>query len=96
MLNPHAVSIGAVTGDAVRRHPEGTRLWVLDRVSLVEQRLRSGTRPPTVRERTVRLELRRVGSGHRMTFGAGEDMLSQWMGEHAFVCWTAVASPGHS
>ena len=28
-----------------------------------------------------------------MTFGAGEDILSQWMGEHAFVCWTAVASP---
>ncbi|MCX5557354.1 GIY-YIG nuclease family protein [Streptomyces sp. NBC_00038] len=34
------------------------------------------------------LELRRVGSGKRMTFGkAGEAALSQWMADNAQVCW---------
>ncbi len=40
------------------------------------------------------LELRRVGSGTRMTFGPeGEDELSAWMGEHARVCWLPVTEP---
>ncbi|SDW40305.1 hypothetical protein SAMN05421504_101492 [Amycolatopsis xylanica] len=40
------------------------------------------------------LELRRVGSGTRMTFGqAGEAELSGWMSEYARVCWFPCAEP---
>ncbi|GAA2441965.1 GIY-YIG nuclease family protein [Streptomyces macrosporus] len=40
------------------------------------------------------LELRRVGSGKRMTFGKdGEAELSQWMAEHARVCWVEHPEP---
>lgn len=40
------------------------------------------------------LELRRVGSGRRMTFGkAGEAVLSQWMAEQARVCWVEHPEP---
>ncbi|MEU1491476.1 GIY-YIG nuclease family protein [Streptomyces sp. NPDC005776] len=40
------------------------------------------------------IELRRVGSGKRMTFGAaGEADLSQWMAENARVCWIKHAEP---
>nr|WP_247691642.1 hypothetical protein [Streptomyces sp. B15] len=40
------------------------------------------------------LELRRVGSGKRMTFGkAGEATLSQWMAENAQVCWIEHSKP---
>lgn len=40
------------------------------------------------------LELRRVGSGKRMTFGkAGEATLSQWMADHARVCWIEQSEP---
>lgn len=40
------------------------------------------------------LELRRVGSGKRMTFGKeGEAALSQWMAENARVCWIEHAEP---
>lgn len=40
------------------------------------------------------LELRRVGSGKRMTFTkAGETVLSQWMAEHARVCWLKHPEP---
>lgn len=28
-----------------------------------------------------------------MTFSAGEATLSEWMGEHARVCWLACANP---
>jgi hypothetical protein len=36
----------------------------------------------------VGLELRRVSSGKRMTFGeAGEAALGQWTANHARVCW---------
>ncbi|WP_343299868.1 GIY-YIG nuclease family protein [Streptomyces sp. AM 2-1-1] len=39
-------------------------------------------------------ELRRVGSGKRMTFGkAGEAALSQWMADNARVCWTEQDEP---
>ncbi|WP_420313610.1 GIY-YIG nuclease family protein [Actinopolymorpha alba] len=40
------------------------------------------------------LELRRVGSGKRMTFGLrGEAELSAWMGAHARVCWVECPEP---
>jgi len=39
------------------------------------------------------IELRRVGSRTRMTFGAGEQLLSAWMGEHAFVTWAVHTQP---
>lgn len=40
------------------------------------------------------LELRRVGSGKRMTFGkAGEAALSQWMANNARVCWVEQDEP---
>ncbi|MFD1830569.1 GIY-YIG nuclease family protein [Streptomyces desertarenae] len=40
------------------------------------------------------LELRRVGSGRRMTFGeAGEAELTRWMAEHACVCWVEHPEP---
>ena len=37
--------------------------------------------------------LRRVGSGKRLTFSDGENDLSQWMGEHAYVCWAETSTP---
>ena len=39
------------------------------------------------------IELRRVGSGRRMTFALGEQILSAWMAENALVSWVAVDSP---
>lgn len=40
------------------------------------------------------LELRRVGSGKRMTFGkAGEAALSHWMADNAQVCWVEQKEP---
>jgi hypothetical protein len=33
------------------------------------------------------LQLRRVGSGHRKTFVEGEQALTAWMAENAFVSW---------
>ncbi|MGQ4398850.1 GIY-YIG nuclease family protein [Streptomyces hayashii] len=40
------------------------------------------------------LELRRVGSGQKMTFGkAGEARLSQWMADNARVCWIEKNEP---
>lgn len=40
------------------------------------------------------LDLRRVGSGKRMTFGkAGEAELSAWMAENARVCWIETSEP---
>ncbi|WP_244328665.1 GIY-YIG nuclease family protein [Streptomyces marokkonensis] len=40
------------------------------------------------------LELRRVGSGKRMTSGkAGETTLSQWMADNARVCWIEQSEP---
>ncbi|MEU0424247.1 GIY-YIG nuclease family protein [Streptomyces canus] len=42
----------------------------------------------------IGLELRRVGSGKRMTFGkAGEVTLSQWMAANARVCWLEHNEP---
>jgi hypothetical protein len=39
------------------------------------------------------LELRRVGSGTRRTFSAGEQALTSWMAANAFVCWVAHPEP---
>jgi len=39
------------------------------------------------------LQLRRVGSGGRLTFAEGEQVLSGWMGSHTGVCWIAHSRP---
>ena len=39
------------------------------------------------------IELRRVGSGKRMTFVDGEQKLSAWMAENAFVSWVVDPEP---
>ncbi len=39
------------------------------------------------------IELRRVGSGKRMTFVAGEQALSKWMGANALVSWVVHDEP---
>jgi len=39
------------------------------------------------------LELRRVGSGRRRTFGKGEKRLSEWMELNAFVAWIEHSQP---
>ncbi|SDX45486.1 GIY-YIG nuclease family protein [Thiocapsa roseopersicina] len=42
---------------------------------------------------TLGIELRRVGSGKRMTFADGEMTLSGWMAENAFVTWVVDPAP---
>ncbi|MEJ7786319.1 MAG: GIY-YIG nuclease family protein [Solirubrobacteraceae bacterium] len=42
---------------------------------------------------TLGIELRRVGSGARRTFGEGEATLSRWMSENAYVTWIESAEP---
>jgi hypothetical protein len=39
------------------------------------------------------IELRRVGSGNRMTFVAGERALSAWLAENAYVSWLVRDRP---
>ena len=39
------------------------------------------------------IQLRRVGSGRRKTFADGEQMLSAWMSENAFVSWVIRERP---
>lgn len=39
--------------------------------------------------------LRRVGSGKRQTFAAGEAVLTQWMAENAAVSWVLHPEPWH-
>jgi hypothetical protein len=39
------------------------------------------------------IQLRRVGTGTRLTFADGEPRLSQWMADNAFVCWVAHTRP---
>jgi hypothetical protein len=41
----------------------------------------------------LQITLHRVGSGHRMTFGEGEEVLSAWMQDHAFVSWVVTREP---
>jgi hypothetical protein len=39
------------------------------------------------------ITLQSVGSGKRMTFGAGEAQLSEWMAENAFMTWVCCENP---
>ena len=39
------------------------------------------------------IRLQRVGSGKRLTFGSGEDSLSEWMSNNAFVSWEIHIEP---
>ena len=39
------------------------------------------------------IQLRRVGSGTRLTFADGESVLSGWMDQHARVCWVSDPAP---
>ena len=39
------------------------------------------------------IQLRRVGSGNRLTFGTGEQRLSEWMEDNARVAWLPCAEP---
>jgi hypothetical protein len=39
------------------------------------------------------IELRRVGSGKRMTFHSGEPKLSEWMDKYTRVCWMETPEP---
>jgi hypothetical protein len=39
------------------------------------------------------IQLRRVGSGQRLTFAAGEAKLSAWMADNAFVTWVETERP---
>ena len=41
----------------------------------------------------LEIEPRRVGSGKRMTFHGGEEVLSEWMGENAYVSWIVHEEP---
>ena len=47
----------------------------------------------TLLARTLGIELRRVGSGKRMTFENGEGTLSRWMDDSAFVTWVVHSRP---
>jgi hypothetical protein len=42
---------------------------------------------------TLNIELRRAGSGNRLTFADGERRLSDWMEENAFVAWIERDEP---
>lgn len=42
---------------------------------------------------TLGLQLRRVGSGKRLTFGEGEKRLTAWLSDHARVCWVVSEEP---
>jgi hypothetical protein len=42
---------------------------------------------------TLGIQLRRVGSGNRLTFADGESRLSEWLDVNAFVTWVAHPQP---
>jgi hypothetical protein len=42
---------------------------------------------------TLGIQLRRVGSGNRMTFAEGEQKISEWLAENAFVTWVSYSKP---
>jgi hypothetical protein len=44
-------------------------------------------------EKDLGIELRRVGTGARMTFGPGEKRLSAWLAENASVAWVTISEP---
>jgi len=43
--------------------------------------------------RSIGIELRRVGSGLRMTFGLGERILNEWLDQNARVAWLTCDEP---
>ena len=47
----------------------------------------------TLLAKTLGIELRRVGSDKRMTFGCGEEAISRWMDDNAFVIWVVHPRP---
>jgi len=42
---------------------------------------------------SLAIELRRVGSGLRMTFGVGEQILNEWLDQNARVAWLTCGEP---
>jgi hypothetical protein len=42
---------------------------------------------------SLNIQLRRVGSGNRLTFAQGEAVLSDWMDKNAFIAWCEHPSP---
>ena len=44
-------------------------------------------------EDSLGIQLRRVGSGSRLTFAAGENKLSEWLEANAFVTWVTHPKP---
>jgi hypothetical protein len=40
------------------------------------------------------IQLRRMGSGRRLSFAAGEAKLLAWMADNAYVTWPRLISPG--
>lgn len=42
---------------------------------------------------TLGIQLRRVGSGNIMTFAGGEELLSKWLAQNAFVVWAVHPHP---
>jgi hypothetical protein len=42
---------------------------------------------------TIGIQLRRVGSGKRLTFADGESVLSDWLDENAYVTWATHPQP---
>jgi len=47
----------------------------------------------TLLAKELGITLRRVGSGNRRTFAAGEATMSEWMRKNAFVCWLPCEQP---
>jgi hypothetical protein len=74
---------GQTLWNRVRYHFNGNAEWSTLRLTLGV--LLSGS---------LEIELRRVGSGKRMTFGKeGEERLTRWMAENAFVTWVIHPRP---
>jgi hypothetical protein len=42
---------------------------------------------------SIGIQLRRVGSGDRLTFADGESLLSEWLDENAYVTWVTHPQP---
>jgi hypothetical protein len=67
-----------VIGFAITSHAEGSTLRLSLGCLLAEK---------------LDIELRRVGSGKRLTFSSGETRLSEWMEENARVAWQICKEP---
>lgn len=83
-----------------RPFANGTRASTRTLVDRLREHLKGAAEGSTLRlslgcllSARLGIELRRVGSGHRMTFGAGERTLSEWMARNALVTWTLHPRP---